>query len=96
MQQSFRESDIIARIGGDEFVVFMTGIAQTDAQTAIDRFRIQVNRHNQEANRGYEMTFCEGIISVEPYRHETIESLLCEADKLMYKKKKSNFLSLQT
>ncbi|CAM3518679.1 putative diguanylate cyclase YegE [Vibrio aerogenes CECT 7868] len=87
MQESFRESDVIARMGGDEFVVLMPGIDEHNAQIAINRFRTLVNQYNQDAGNGYDIIFCEGLISVSPGHHQTIEALLCEADKLMYQNK---------
>ncbi|WP_347362310.1 GGDEF domain-containing protein [Vibrio vulnificus] len=87
MKKSFRESDVFARIGGDEFVVFMSGASRSVAQIAIQRFTEALQRYNQSANRGYDLSFCAGIVSVEPDANISLDELLSQADKAMYQQK---------
>ncbi|ENP8322736.1 sensor domain-containing diguanylate cyclase [Vibrio vulnificus] len=87
MKKSFRESDIFARLGGDEFVVFMSGASRSVAQIAIQRFTEALQRYNQSANRGYDLSFCAGIVSVEPDANISLDELLSQADKAMYQQK---------
>ncbi len=93
MRVSFRESDVFARIGGDEFVVFMSGASKTVAQIAIKRFRDSLNDYNATTNRGYDISFCEGIASAKVDEDVTLEGLLSEADKEMYKHKQEGLLT---
>ena len=46
MASSFSDSDVFARIGGDEFVVFMSGLTEKVAEIAVERFRKSVERFN--------------------------------------------------
>ncbi|WP_045593757.1 GGDEF domain-containing protein [Vibrio vulnificus] len=87
MKKSFRESDVFARLGGDEFVVFMSGASRSVAQIAIQRFTEALQRYNQSANRGYDLSFCAGIVSVEPDANISLDELLSQADKAMYQQK---------
>ncbi|KFK64756.1 diguanylate cyclase, partial [Vibrio vulnificus] len=87
MKKSFRESDVFARLGGDEFVVFMSGASRAVAQIAIQRFTEALQRYNQSANRGYDLSFCAGIVSVEPDANISLDELLSQADKAMYQQK---------
>ncbi|WP_087022352.1 GGDEF domain-containing protein [Thaumasiovibrio subtropicus] len=87
MRVSFRESDVFARIGGDEFVIFMSGASRNVAQVALNRFRESVKSFNKEANRGYDLCFSEGIASAKPNEDVSLEAMLEEADKAMYKHK---------
>ncbi|HFQ5142084.1 TPA: diguanylate cyclase [Vibrio vulnificus] len=87
MKKSFRESDVFARLGGDEFVVFMSGASRSVAQIAIQRFTEALQRYNQSANRGYDLSFCAGIVSVEPNANISLDELLSQADKAMYQQK---------
>lgn len=87
MKSVFREPDVFARLGGDEFVVLLTGASAEHAEEVVGRFRQSVERYNKEAMRGYDITFCEGIVTLEGESHPSIEDLLSQADSLMYEKK---------
>ncbi len=87
LKEFFRESDTFARLGGDEFVALLTGTPNERAQTVINNFRERVEQHNQQTNRGYDLSFSEGIVSVDFEQDYSIDSLLNRADSLMYEKK---------
>ncbi|MBN3494846.1 sensor domain-containing diguanylate cyclase [Vibrio neptunius] len=87
MATSFSDSDVFARIGGDEFVVFMSGLTEKVATVAIERFRKSVERFNQEEDRGYEITFSVGIAVAKPSQEVSIDTLLEMADEKMYQEK---------
>jgi len=88
MMKSFRDSDIFARLGGDEFVVLLTDAKADYSEEILNRFRKEIDRVNQAENRGYNIEFSAGIVNVNNGGEETIESLLHQADELMYKNKK--------
>ena len=90
MRQTFRESDVFARIGGDEFVVLLTNTTEKYANEIIARFRGLVEIYNAEANRGYDIAFSDGIVCRQLGAECTIDDLLDEADVLMYEKKLDN------
>ncbi|EMK3304585.1 sensor domain-containing diguanylate cyclase [Vibrio vulnificus] len=87
MKKSFRESDVFARLGGDEFVVFMSGASRSVAQVAIKRFSEAIEQYNHAANRGYDLSFCAGIVAVDPNSNISLDDLLCQADSAMYDEK---------
>ncbi|MBT8437191.1 MAG: sensor domain-containing diguanylate cyclase [Gammaproteobacteria bacterium] len=90
LRKSFRDSDVFARIGGDEFVVLLTNSEKDHAADCVERFRGEVNAHNEQANRGYDISFSAGIVSMLPDHESMVEDLLREADVLMYEKKMDN------
>jgi len=90
MRQSFRDSDVFARIGGDEFVVLLTNTETDPAAKIVERFRSLVDAYNTESKRGYDICFSDGIVSMQPDQHTLVEDLLSEADVLMYEKKLEN------
>ena len=90
MRKTFRESDIVARIGGDEFVALLTDAGENRAVEVVKRFRGQVEAFNAQADRGYEIKFSDGVITVRPDNGSTIGDLLREADVAMYGKKRRN------
>jgi diguanylate cyclase (GGDEF)-like protein len=87
MRHVFRESDVLARLGGDEFAVLLSGLSGRPTQAIVDRFRDAVDTYSKEADRGYAITFCAGVVSVDPGQDHSISTLLSRADTLMYKNK---------
>jgi len=90
LKETFRSSDVISRIGGDEFVV----MAMENLDTTIDQFtsrlKTNLNNYNTKTNRPYRLSFSMGLIphiSGEPC---DLDALLSRADKLMYAQKKKN------
>lgn len=95
MRKSFRDSDVFARIGGDEFVVLLTNTEQEHAVEIVARFRGQVDTYNLQAKRGYDLCFSDGIVSMLPDQDSLVDDLLREADVLMYEKKMEDTQSIR-
>lgn len=87
LAHSFRESDVIGRLGGDEFSVFLTNVRAADAQVALSHLEQAVRSHNQASQRGYELRYSAGLVEYDPRRHDTIAALMSAADALMYQQK---------
>ena len=54
------------------------------------RFRHALEQYNKTANRGYDIAFSEGIITINHEEKLPIESLLSQADSLMYEQKNTH------
>lgn len=89
LKSTFRGSDIVARIGGDEFAALFTNQLIEAAEQSVARLRQSLDKINQESGRGYEITFSYGVVEFDADRHGTIEALLEDGDKLMYRNKKA-------
>jgi diguanylate cyclase (GGDEF)-like protein len=89
LRDVFRDSDVIGRIGGDEFAVLLTMTSATDTEEVIQRLKTAVSEHNIKASRGYNLEFSYGIAEFDSAKHDSISSLLAEADAKMYQQKKS-------
>ena len=87
MKNTFRDSDVIGRLGGDEFAVLLTDTSLEPAEKTVSRFRISMELYNKESNLGYEISFSEGIVAIDHEKNISLESLLNQADSLMYEKK---------
>ena len=87
MKKTFRDSDVFARLGGDEFAVLLTDTNTSSAEESVARFREEIESINMSENRGYDIEFSEGIVSIDD-GNESIQSLIDRADELMYKNKK--------
>jgi two-component system cell cycle response regulator len=87
MSNTFRASDLVARMGGDEFAVL--GLEEAEADFSKIRFRLQqkIAPPGKESARPYRLSFSMGFVQYDPERPEDIDELLARADKLMYVEK---------
>jgi diguanylate cyclase (GGDEF)-like protein len=95
LQQSFRESDIIARIGGDEFVVLFVSTDE-NSERLLTRLHENLKDYNDQRSRRYPLSISVGTAQFDPESPVSIDQLLSEADASMYaqkrKKQKRNSL----
>ncbi|PLW83863.1 GGDEF domain-containing protein [Kineobactrum sediminis] len=87
LREGFRDSDVYARIGGDEFVVLLTGTPETQIEQLLARFRASLEAYNKEAARGYNLDYSAGVVTRQVGEDTDIEALLSRADALMYEDK---------
>lgn len=83
---TFRDSDIIGRMGGDEFVVLMADATESDVESMRAHLQSNVDAHNLQTDRPA-IAFSMGVIRVFPDASLTMEELLSQADKAMYEHK---------
>jgi len=89
LTKTFRESDIIARIGGDEFVVLAVEAGEDRAETLLHRFWEKLDAHNAQGEQHHKLSISVGIAHYDPERPCSIEELLHRADAAMYEQKKA-------
>ncbi len=87
LSDTFRNSDIIGRIGGDEFVIVPIGIAGDNIDLIKARLQKNVDIQNRKLDRKYELSISVGVAYYDPAHLETIDELLMRADALMYEQK---------
>jgi len=87
--KSFRNSDVVARLGGDEFCVFAADIAAADLAAPLERLANRVTAWNAEYDRPWRLAYSVGRVLFEPDRHPDVDTMLREADALMYAQKRS-------
>lgn len=90
LTQIVRESDIIARLGGDEFVVMLMSTDVATAHAKVDCLMQELKQHNTNTGRPFELSASYGIVEYELDKHENLEQLIGEADRLMYQQKQKN------
>jgi len=85
LRATFRESDIVARVGGDEFCALLWGSTQAGGPAA--RLRTRVEEFNRTGARPYALSLSLGAHVYDPARPCTLDELIEEADRLMYREK---------
>ena len=85
-KQGLRESDIIGRIGGEEFGIILPKTRIYKAQEIADRIRLLVAENPlQLENHRVEMTVSIGV--TEANQQQDFKTLLSQADKALYQVK---------
>lgn len=90
LKNTFRESDLYARMGGDEFSVLLTNTTEEQALDSMMRLRNQVNDFNEKSGFQYQLEFSAGICPVDFSHTPDLNNLLEKSDQLMYKNKSSD------
>jgi diguanylate cyclase (GGDEF)-like protein/PAS domain S-box-containing protein len=89
LKETFRSSDIIARIGGDEFAVLAIDTPDVNSEILTTRLQNLIATHNRQENRRYRLSISVGCSYYDPVNPCSIDALMVQADKLMYEHKKS-------
>lgn len=98
LKETFRTSDIIARLGGDEYAVLAISIKETIPEVFTARLQERIDICNNQENRKYSMSISMGCTYYDPENSCSIDDLIARADKLMYeqKQKKKDLLLQQS
>jgi diguanylate cyclase (GGDEF)-like protein len=90
LQETFRASDIIARIGGDEYVVMAMETPGSNIEMLISRLQTNVETHNSRSSKPYKLSLSTGLTHFNPGNPCSVSELLSKADRQMYKQKKKH------
>lgn len=87
LRETFRAVDVIARYGGDEFVVCCNDLSKQDVVGLMQRLRENLDRQSPEVR----IEFSAGVVTSSWRKLDVgIDVLLDAADKKMYSSKKRN------
>ena len=90
VRETFRESDIIARIGGDEFVILAIETDGAPAEILATRLQENLEARNAREGRRYKLSLSMGLARYDPERPCSIDELVARADRAMYERKRGN------
>jgi diguanylate cyclase (GGDEF)-like protein len=87
LRETFRDSDVIARVGGDEFVILVANAPAEEAENVVERLFGNFRRYNERTTREYSLSVSAGAISFDSDSGSTVDQLVSLADEAMYRNK---------
>ncbi len=87
LSESFRDMDIIGRIGGDEFISLAVTGSDCDVDSMKSRIEKITRRYNQFADKPYPIEMSTGIYKFKITGKIDIYEMMNNADQLLYQEK---------
>lgn len=89
LRDTFRSSDIIARIGGDEFAVIAIEAHEEDAETLKARLQEHLAICNTQGGLRWRLSLSVGAVAFASHSGLSLERLMAQADAALYEEKRS-------
>ena len=87
LKETYRETDIISRIGGDEFIVFPVETSEDSSNAITVRLQRNLEIYNTISNLDYKLSLSVGVVLINAESSCNVDELIVQADKLMYESK---------
>lgn len=86
LKDTFRSSDLVARMGGDEFTILAIDADRDSAENILNRLENRLEAVNAQ-NPRYQISLCTGFARFDPQRAQDLDKMLIEADAALYANK---------
>jgi diguanylate cyclase (GGDEF)-like protein/PAS domain S-box-containing protein len=87
IREAFRESDIISRIGGDEFAVLILTSSPKRDRVLLERLKEKLTAYNQKRANKFKISVSIGLVRRAASRQPSLDNLIRLADRQMYRQK---------
>ena len=87
LRSTFGDDDVVARVGGDEFVVLVIG-DQEFANDQYARLQDRVQRENTEGGHAFSLSYSAGFSVLHPESDLSLDDAMARADGFMYEQKR--------
>ncbi|HEU4478497.1 MAG TPA: diguanylate cyclase [Pyrinomonadaceae bacterium] len=94
LRETFRSSDVLGRLGGDEFTVFAAVEPEGGVETVMARLNDKFQKYNSQNASPYRLSISVGLALMHPDEVHTVEELMAQADESMYANKRQRKASL--
>lgn len=89
LEESFRSTDVVGRIGGDEFSAFAITNASNFTNTIKKRIHDISAMVNEQSGKPYYINVSVGVVEFDCEKGTDFQQLLDDADALLYEEKKN-------
>lgn len=89
IKKNIRETDVISRIGGDEFIIVFPGCAMDYSEKVMDRISGELRQLKPFSNMNYTISISYGFSQYDGEMETTVDGLLDMADHQMYQNKRA-------
>ncbi len=90
IRKATRDSDVAARVGGDEFCILLAGKDGAAVEPLAERIRAALHAAHGEGSLAFELSVSVGVLHVDPRTPGSLEEMLAKADRSMYSEKLSH------
>ena len=88
LRDTFRRSDIIARMSGDEFAVLAFETSEDNAETLVERLRAELTEVNETTRERFQLSVSIGLARYDSDDAVSLEDLLGQAAAAMHREKR--------
>lgn len=85
---SFRTSDVVARVGGDEFLCLLPNAGSDDVTQIRLRIASRIARELEQMPQEFPLTVTVGVAIAQPQTPVNLDNLMREADRALYASKR--------
>ena len=89
LERTFRTSDIVGRLSGDEFAVLALEASYENEETILGRLEESLQKECAEETR-YKLSLSVGVVRFDPKHSESLGDLMAKADRAMYEQKNAH------
>jgi len=90
LKSTFRDSDIIARIGGDEFVILAQETSEHCSEAIFHRLESVLQLLNEKVDSPHKLSLSVGVARFDPQNPVSLGELLSVADREMFERKRAS------
>jgi len=88
LRSTLRESDVIGRIGGDEFAVLAMRSKSLGERSLLARIEENLQAYRIKDHPRLRISVSMGLVRVDPQKYQQLDDFLAHADFLMYQEKR--------
>jgi diguanylate cyclase (GGDEF)-like protein len=89
LRRFFRESDLVARLGGDAFAVLSLDVTEAQQADVLERLTREIALFNARPARAWRLALSIGAASFHAAQSPLVEELLAMADARLYAQKRA-------
>lgn len=89
LKETFRSSDVLGRLGGDEFTILAAVDPDGGREKLLARLHEKFDNYNALRVSPYNLSISVGVAQLDPEANESMEDLMAAADAAMYENKRT-------